>query len=459
MKNAKFWLGLWAGKAAAFAYKLKGHAENDRPGTLARRFDIDFIKHASKPGTMTVVTGTNGKTSMTNMIAGMYEGHGEKVASNRTGHNNLAGQSWLFLKSNDILNRTKVDVMVMEADEMFASETFPQIDPDYILVTNIGRDSMFRNATPDFIQERVEKGIDGCTKATLILNGDDPMSCFFGPDKKHIYYGVDDIHAPKTEYMIEEFSVCPVCGKRPKYHYHNMRQIGSFYCPHCGLKAPEKDYLVMSFDNREMSVREPDGQVRQYPIVDKGLHNIYNAVSLVAYFRTIGWSYEEVYRGIGQIELPKTRFMYEKVGDIELCMYTAKSQNFMAASLMYENDSFDTSDKEIIIITDEEFAPGQTEIVEMSTWIYDVQYEFLNRPNVKRIIVGGNMYLDHKLRLLMAGIPEEKITAVRYYMEAAEAVDVEGIKKIMIYRDMENIKLTEDVFARVVERLKERWEQ
>ena len=457
MKNIRFWLGLWAGKFAAWIYKMRGYEENDRPGTLTRHFDKDFIKHASKPRIMTVVTGTNGKTSMNNMIAEMFEIHGESVISNRKGNNSLAGETWLFIKLNSIFNKPKKDIAVLEADEMFSEITFPQIEPDYILITNIGRDSMFRNASPDFIQGKITKGIDACTKATLILNGDDPLSCFFGEGKKRVYYGVADIHAPKVHYQVEEFSVCPVCGFKPAYKYHNLRHIGEFYCPHCSLKAPDKDYLCVRFDSEKLFVREPDGIEREYPVIAQGIHNIYNAVSLVAYFRTIGWSYEDTYRCMSEVELPKERYMYSKVGDIELFMFTAKSQNFMAASLMYENDSFDDTDKELLIITDEEFGPDQEGVVETSTWIYDVQYEFLNKENIKKIVVGGNMFLDHKLRLLMAGIPESKIIAVRTYQEAAELLDVEGVKKIMIYRDMENIKLTEDIFYRVEERLKERW--
>ena len=45
----------------------------------------------------------------------------------------------------------------------------------------------------------------------------------------------------------------------------------------------------------------------------------------------------------------------------------------------------------------------------------------------------------------------------RFADDGTELLDVEGVKKIMIYRDMENIKLTEDIFYRVEERLKERW--
>ena len=48
---------------------------------------------------------------------------------------------------------------------------------------------------------------------------------------------------------------------------------------------------------------------------------------------------------------------------------------------------------------------------ETLTWLYETDYEFLNSPNIKKIIVGGHMYLNHKLRMLLAGIPQEKIAS------------------------------------------------
>ena len=44
-------------------------------------------------------------------------------------------------------------------------------------------------------------------------------------------------------------------------------------------------------------------------------------------------------------------------------------------------------------------------------WFFDTDFEFLNDPGIEQIIVGGFRCPDMHLnsRLLMAGIPEEKI--------------------------------------------------
>jgi hypothetical protein len=43
------------------------------------------------------------------------------------------------------------------------------------------------------------------------------------------------------------------------------------------------------------------------------------------------------------------------------------------------------------------------------SFIYDVDFEFLNDPAIKRIAVVGKRALDMKLRMLLAGVPKDKI--------------------------------------------------
>jgi len=69
---------------------------------------------------------------------------------------------------------------------------------------------------------------------------------------------------------------------------------------------------------------------------------------------------------------------------------------------------------------------------ETLTWIYETDYEALNSPNIKKIIVGGHMFLNHKLRLLLAGIPADKIVAVENDDEVPLHVDTEGIERVYV---------------------------
>ena len=52
------------------------------------------------------------------------------------------------------------------------------------------------------------------------------------------------------------------------------------------------------------------------------------------------------------------------------------------------------------------------------TWLYDNDFELLNDKSVKKIILTGENTLDYKLRLLLAGIDEDKIFISEDYKEA-----------------------------------------
>ena len=43
-------------------------------------------------------------------------------------------------------------------------------------------------------------------------------------------------------------------------------------------------------------------------------------------------------------------------------------------------------------------------------WMYDTDFEFLNNTDISHLVCAGARAKDYKLRLLLAGIPEEKIS-------------------------------------------------
>ena len=76
---------------------------------------------------------------------------------------------------------------------------------------------------------------------------------------------------------------------------------------------------------------------------------------------------------------------------------------------------------------------------ETITWFYDTDYEFLNGDNVEQIIVSGKRSKDTIVRLLMAGVPKEKIFADRD--------EVESVRKYFKPKDIESVYVLYDLYA------------
>ena len=450
MNSIKFWLGLWSGKAAVTFLALKGNKNDDRPGILARRFDEFFLEHANKPEHVLLISGTNGKSSVTNIINSMYRKLGIQTACNDSGRNTYAGESWTLLNANNIFNRPIVDAIIMEADELNADVTFPQIRPTHLLITNLGRDSMFKNANPEIPYSRLSKAIEKLPDTKLILNGNDPLSCFLGENNKRAYYGVADLNDERDDIPNSDFSVCPVCGAVPVYEYRNYRHIGRFHCPKCGLKSPEIDYLCVSYDDRNMIVKEKDGEY-SYPLVSGTIYNIYNETGIIAYFRELNYAPEKIAELLKDVRLPQIREEISTVNNIEVIRRAMKGQNAYAASSVLQALVKAKGNKEIVMMLDE--IPDETGL-ETICWIWDTSFEYLKDESIRKIIVSGKRHLDHKVRLLVAGIDENKLVTVENDDEIYQHLIRDSVDKIYILYDVMALSRSRKVTQKIMEDLK-----
>jgi hypothetical protein len=77
--------------------------------------------------------------------------------------------------------------------------------------------------------------------------------------------------------------------------------------------------------------------------------------------------------------------------------------------------------------------------------MYDCDFEFLNDPSIGQIVVAGPRYLDYRLRLLIAGIPEEKIAYFADEREAAQMIALEKGDTIYVLHGMDSYDLYTDV--------------
>lgn len=450
----RFFLGLWAGKFLMLINKIKGDERDDRPGLLAYRFTSKILKRLAKPKLTIVVTGTNGKTTTSSLITDLLREEGLKVAYNDWGANTLAGHIRCLLGAVNIFNKPIVDVAVLEADEKTSIDTFPDIDPDYIVVTNICRDSIRRNAYPSYINSILERAINTVPRAKLILNADDPISSFVNcPNEKRFFAIEKDFDGVKN-YMADDFRVCPKCYNEVKYLYQHYRHIGKFICPKCGFKSKEADFIGsnIDYDNKTMNIRNKDKTIL-CPIVSDSIFNAYNVMAVYTFAKFYGLDDNKIIEDFKKIHVPKLRENRLIVNGIEIAMQMTKGQNVSASSTVFDYLACDNSNFEVIMILNEAY--GNVDETETVTWLYETDFEFLNKDNVKKIIVGSNKYLDYVVRLLMAGIDREKIVCVEDEYETSRYVSTKGIDKIYILYEVDCYTKAKNIEDEVIRRIKE----
>ena len=93
---------------------------------------------------MALVSGTNGKTTTTRMVASMLQSLGLKVFTNPTGSNFTRGVVSSLLAEVSLSGKLDADIAVLELDEAYAVHFVKQVPPDYCLLLNVMRDQLDR---------------------------------------------------------------------------------------------------------------------------------------------------------------------------------------------------------------------------------------------------------------------------------------------------------------------------
>ena len=265
MGKLRFLFALWMAKLSVPALKITRHNGTDFPGTLALKLCPDFLKYVGRPKTIIAVTGTNGKTTVSNLLADTLEKAGHRVLINRAGSNVASGIATALLKGCDLAGRVKdYDMAVLEVDERSSVRVYPYITPDYIAVTNLFRDSIMRNAHAEFIADIISRSVPASSR--LVLNADDLISCGLAPENERVYFGIDRLPTDTVECVnhINDVRICPKCAGKLRYEYRRYHHIGRAVCQDCGFHSPDSDYLATNVDipGGTMTIRE-DG--KEYP--------------------------------------------------------------------------------------------------------------------------------------------------------------------------------------------------
>ena len=431
MNGLRFSFALLAGKFARLGMRLLGKEATYLPGKLALRICPDFLSRIGKPELLIGVTGTNGKTTVSNMLCDLLMDFGEDPVSNRLGSNIDAGVASALIEASDLSGRCRKKIGVLEMDERSAKRIFPSTKPNYLVITNLFRDSMRRNAHPEYIASLLDQYIPPETR--LILNGDDPISANVAKLNSRVYFTIDPLpfEPPVRENLVMDARLCPVCGEPIAYDFRRYNHIGRAHCESCGWASPRGDYQLISADREAglMTVLE-DNVWHDYRMPADAVYNLYNAVAAVAALRSIGYSRDKIASGMEKLKVVQSRFWQEEIGSWELTEIMAKGLNAVACSRNFDYVANASGRKAVVLLLDDVFDEKSSS--ENIAWLYDADFEFLAEVDTVQVVAVGARCLDTRLRLLIAGVPEERVTVVPLAKNAADAVSLADCDKVFV---------------------------
>lgn len=452
MGNLRFMLALWAGKAAMVALKLLKRNATHYPGVIAVKICPDFLKRLNKPKTIIGITGTNGKTTVANLVTDLLTHQGETVLSNRLGGNILGGITTVLIRGVSLFGKSKYPVAVLEMDERSSRLVLPYVQPDYLVCTNLFRDSFKRNAHSEYIQNILKNGIPAKTK--LILNGDDLIACGLKKENECFYFGVAPLQGERQVHdnIIKDVVSCPACDHTLVYDYCRYNHVGQVHCPNCGLTSPTRDVQTIAVDtsNNTMTV-EIAGTSHAFPLPGENITDIYNTTAAIALLTVLGKSPKTICDSLQVCGIVKSRFDMVQAGEKQVIMNLAKGQNPIACSRVFDFIRSTEGKKAILILVDDMGDAAHTS--ENIAWIHEADFEFLNGDDIYQIVIGGVRSQDYRVRLLLAGVPAEKIFTFPKEVEAADLLNFACVDKIFILYDVYTIHLANGAKARLLNRM------
>ena len=452
MNGLRFSFALFAGKLAQLFMRLLGKEATYFPGKLALRICPDFLYRIGKPTQLIGVTGTNGKTTVSNMLCDLLIRFGEDPVSNRLGSNIDAGVASALIEAASLSGRCRKKTGVLEMDERSAKRIFPAVKPQYLVITNLFRDSMRRNAHPEYIASLLDEYIP--TETRLILNGDDPISSNVAKLNSRVYFSIDPLpfEPPARENLVVDARLCPVCGEPIEYDFRRYNHIGRAHCVSCSWSSPQGDYQLISADQQTGLMTVLENNVwHDYRMPADAVYNLYNAVAAIAALSTMGYSSEQIAEGMDQLQIVQSRFWQEQIGSWELTEIMAKGLNAVACSRNFDYVANASGRKAVVLLLDDVFDEKSSS--ENIAWLYDADFEFLAEDNTVQVLAVGARSLDTRLRLLIAGVPEERISVVPQAGKAADAVSLSACDKVFVlyevYRQAQAVSVRNAIAERM----------
>ena len=384
------------------------------PGKIALKIDPRIIAESMDKITegSIVVVGTNGKTTITNMIADALERQGKSIACNRTGANLAYGVATTLLQT-----KGTVEWGVFESDELWLAHTLPQVQADYVLLLNLFRDQLDRCGEIDRVQDAIATALEQSPNTTLLYNADDPLCTIIAQrvSNKSVAFGVgEDMH--QRQNVVADAQMCQRCSAMFTYGYRQYGQLGTYSCPNCGFGRPDLDFAAKSVvfgDEITFSVEETaTGKSVDLHAQRAGSYMVYNVMAAWLASHCAGVSDAVFQKAVDLFDPQNGRLQSLTIEGRPVLLNLAKNPTGFNQNMKLITQA--PGKKVAAFFINDNEADGRD-----ISWIWDCDFEELASQEDVMVFAGGIRKNDLQLRLKYAGIDAKIVDSVNEVVDAA----------------------------------------
>ncbi|PKQ24135.1 MAG: DUF1727 domain-containing protein [Actinobacteria bacterium HGW-Actinobacteria-5] len=380
-ERLRLWTAIRVGDVAALASRLAGRGSGASiRGQVLTRLDPNAFADLLQGHRVLAVSGTNGKTTTTHLLAAaVRSGLG---ADARRLVTNADGANLHYGIASALSQQPRSDIAVLETDERVVSDMIAHARPELLVLLNFSRDQLDRHHEIKALGRswRAALAAAGAVGPTIVANACDPLVVWSaGTAAKVVWVETDTTWSA-------DGALCPACGTVLRRVPIDER--ARWDCPGCELTQPEASYRV---DGERIVL--PNGRMVHPDLQVPGSFNVSNAACALAAAVEFGVPVPEALAGMHTVTAPAGRFATTHFGRTRARLLLAKNPAGWAEALPLA-----TSDP-VILAIDSVAADGKD-----VSWLWDVEYEQLAG---RRVVCTGPRAQDLAVRLSYAGVEHE----------------------------------------------------
>lgn len=343
----------------------------------------DLLRGLSRGRDVVLVSGTNGKTTTTAMIA---LGWGAGVATNDTGSNMPQGHVAALAANGR-------GPAVLEVDESWLPDVVDATAPRVVTLLNLSRDQLDRANEVRRLAERWRALFARDSHTTVVANANDPLVVFAAQLAPRVAWC--DVPTPWTTDAVS----CPRCTRG--VHFDDA----SWWCE-CGFAKPSNATTTLG---GELVVA---GESLALDLTLPGAFNESNAAMALTTLACVGVDVKVATSRINALSAVAGRYGRRVWRGRHLQLFLAKNPAGFAAVLpVVAHD-----DGDLWVAINARLADGRD-----PSWLYDVPFELLAG---RRVHCLGDRRLDVATRLMYAGVDAIVVDDDAALLTSADAVTV-----------------------------------
>ena len=416
-------LAVLAGRAVSEASRRLGTGQGSAIGgrvTLA--VDSRALELLAAGRRVGLVSGTNGKTTTTRLLAAALATAGE-VSTNSAGANLLSGIVGTLSSPEAGLrgpNAVAGSYAALEVDEGLLPKAIDAVHPAVVALLNLSRDQRDRIGEVRLHAEAWRRALGAAPGVVVVANADDPLVAWAAGGAERVTW------VGTGQRWRQDATACPKCGGRINWDAPALRGPNAvaarWKCSSCGFGRSEADVWLegddlVAADGRRMPIR------LQLP----GTFNRANAAVAAAAAGALGVDLDMAVAAMADVGTVAGRYAVVDVDGVKVRLLLAKNPAGWAETL----DLIRPPPVPVVVGIYSRIADGRD-----PSWLWDVPFE---RLRGRLVVATGERGRDLAVRLAYADVEHRFVPGYREAVRAAGGPEVDLAANYTSFQDARTV--------------------